>query len=133
MNNWLHLHQMNNRNSRGATLLVAVLASVLLFVLGDAFLGKHQVCLYNSWFGVPCPLCGITRAVYELMHLRFVLAWVYNPLVFFLMVWFFLELGRYIWYANYKLDKLLKFYRWFLAGLAILLLLLRCFKYFPLP
>lgn len=33
----------------------------------------------------PCPTCGITRAVRELLHLHFAAAWAAHPLVFFVV------------------------------------------------
>ena len=38
-------------------------------------------CFLKEWFGIYCPLCGGTRALYELLHLRFLSALRYNTYV----------------------------------------------------
>lgn len=128
-----HISQTNQRNTRGVTLLIVVMTGILLFIWGNAFLGKHPVCIYYHGLGIPCPFCGLTRAVYEFMHFRFRTAWVFNPLVYLLVVWFVLELGCFIWCNNHSLFAFLKIFRWLLVIMALLFLLLRCFRYFPLP
>ena len=35
-------------------------------------------CFLKEWFGVYCPLCGGTRALYELLHFRLLSALRYN-------------------------------------------------------
>ena len=125
--------EMKGIKSREITLLVAILAGMILFIWGDLFLGKHEICLYHSWFGIPCPFCGLTRAVYELMHLRIVSAWNFNPLVFLLMIWFIAELAYVILPIRNHLSVFLKVLRFVILGSVLLLLLIRCFKYFPLP
>jgi hypothetical protein len=124
---------MAQRKTRGITLSITAIAALLLFVWGDAFMGKYSVCLYNQWLGIPCPFCGLTRAVYEIMHLRFVSAYLYNPLVFLLILWYAIELAYFIANNNHMLYTFLKIYRWLLAGMTLLLLILRWFRYFPLP
>ena len=40
----------------------------------------HTVCLFHNLFGTECPGCGMTRALYSLLHLDFAAAWEYNRL-----------------------------------------------------
>jgi hypothetical protein len=124
---------MNNRNTRGITLVVAAAAALILFIWGEMILGNASVCIYYSIFGIPCPLCGLTRAVHELMHFRFSAAMDFNPLVYLLAGWFLLELAYYVWFSNKKLYTSIRYYRLALAAAALLMLVMRWFKYFPLP
>lgn len=40
-----------------------------------------SICLVRRIFGVPCPGCGMTRAISSICHARFAQAWRYNKLV----------------------------------------------------
>lgn len=39
-------------------------------------------CVFLHFLGVPCPGCGMTRALRCLLRLDFIGAWNYNPLIF---------------------------------------------------
>ena len=39
-------------------------------------------CVFRHFLGIPCPGCGMTRAMYSLVSLDFQAAWQYNPLIF---------------------------------------------------
>ena len=39
-------------------------------------------CVFVYFLGIPCPGCGMTRAMYSLLSLDLVAAWNYNPLIF---------------------------------------------------
>lgn len=42
----------------------------------------HPLCLIHNLFGRACPGCGMTRALFSLLHLDFAAAWSYNPTAF---------------------------------------------------
>lgn len=52
---------------------------ILIFLIITKF-----TCLIKLITGFPCPACGITRAYISLLHLKFVDAWNYNPLFWFI-------------------------------------------------
>lgn len=54
----------------------------LLFVMGAVFILFFYKCPFRYIWGVPCPGCGMTRALYALLRLRFIEAWNYHPLVY---------------------------------------------------
>lgn len=67
------------RRSIGA-LLVA-----LYFALAYGVLNCLGItCVFLEWFGVPCPGCGMTRALKALVRLDFVQAARYNVVIFFM-------------------------------------------------
>jgi hypothetical protein len=37
-------------------------------------------CLWLAWTGLPCPTCGMTRATFCMISLRFTEAFAYHPL-----------------------------------------------------
>jgi hypothetical protein len=49
-----------------------------------------SVCLHQKFFGISCPLCGMTRAIYELLHLNIKYAIIQNfaviPFVLMLVI-----------------------------------------------
>ena len=51
-------------------------------------------CVFRHFLGIPCPGCGMTRAMYSLLALDFGAAWKYNPLIFampYVFGWVFFE------------------------------------------
>jgi hypothetical protein len=50
----------------------------LIFVI---LLDTGTVCFFQSIFGIPCPGCGLTRAITALCSLEFRAAFFYHPLV----------------------------------------------------
>ena len=48
-----------------------------------------QLCLLKRLTGFACPTCGFTRGVLSLLHGQICQAWLYNPLLYSLMVVFF--------------------------------------------
>lgn len=63
-----------------ALLLLAVL-------LGAAVLSGRTLCPVARIFGIPCPGCGMTRALGCLLTGNFKEAWQWNPAVYPLAVW----------------------------------------------
>ena len=41
-------------------------------------------CVFIELFGLPCPGCGMTRALFSLLRLDFYSAFRYNPVIFFM-------------------------------------------------
>lgn len=78
------------KNSRYAIL---VIAAYLLFQI----IAQNNVCPLFSFTGVPCPLCGMTRAAIALLQGHFKEAWNYHAFIYALPVlgvWFII--WRYI-------------------------------------
>lgn len=57
----------------GAAAAVALCLFVLLF-------GDRSVCFFRGLIGLPCPGCGMTRALYNAACLNFKAAFSYHPL-----------------------------------------------------
>jgi Protein of unknown function (DUF2752) len=72
----------------GAT---AVGAGAMVYFFNPSAHGFYPVCLFHSLTGLNCPGCGMTRALYALLHGNFRLALKDNALFVFtlaaLMVW----------------------------------------------
>lgn len=64
------------------------MALLLLAVhLGAAVLSGRTLCPVARIFGIPCPGCGMTRALGCLLTGNFTGAWQWNPAVYPLAVW----------------------------------------------
>ena len=50
------------------------------------FQDEVPVCMFRHFTGIECPLCGMTRACYCIVHLKAAEALALNPAVFFLPV-----------------------------------------------
>ena len=58
-----------------------LLPTIFAFIPTSWFEARHPVCLIRNVFGVPCPGCGMTRAISCVLHADFKKAFQYNRLV----------------------------------------------------
>lgn len=79
----------------GWALVFLACALVLLYQLFPIPFSKLLLpCLVNSMFGIYCPGCGGTRAVWALMHGKFLTSFICHPLVVYAAVfggWFLIS------------------------------------------
>ena len=71
--------------SHAKTKSLAFLGAAALYAV---FFFGNLPCIFRSTTGVPCPGCGMTRAVFSLITLDIPSAAFYHPMVFFLPVLF---------------------------------------------
>ena len=69
-------------------LVAAALFALWLFLTG---------CPIHKLTGLPCPGCGMSRALFSLVRLDFAGAWYYHPLVFFLPLPILWLVHRRVW------------------------------------
>jgi len=88
--------------------LIFVAATIFIFAI-IPWLFLHPVpCIHKSITGIGCPLCGMTHALYETFHLRFLAALRLNPAVMVLILWlgaeaiYFIDPGE----STVKLKKI---------------------------
>lgn len=63
-------------NSQKHKILLIISIIVLLLIIFHIprewiYNNSSSVCLHKSIFGFECPFCGMTRALYEIIHLNF--------------------------------------------------------------
>ena len=93
------------------------------FVIAYAVLNYHNVsCVFLSFFGIPCPGCGMTRALISVLKLDIIGAIKYNVVIFFMPYVF-----AYIFFDfNHKFHKILLLG---IAGIAIINWLIKIIIY----
>lgn len=95
----------NNQRFRIIILIIAILT--VSFIPHDLLFDETKVvCIHYYLFGFQCPLCGMTRAVYQITHLQFASALNYNMMVALLPVYFISDiLSLFIrrnWLSTFK-------------------------------
>lgn len=92
-------------------IIVLCLLLIVLMCLPSQMLfdSKYSVCIHYKLFSFECPLCGMTRAVYQLLHLHFILALQYNFVVALLPFYLILDFATLFFKQNWlsALKKLL--------------------------
>jgi hypothetical protein len=58
------------------------------------------LCLIKRCTGIPCPTCGFTRGLLSLLHGNITQAWLYNPLLFSVLILFFTAAAVRILFAR---------------------------------
>ena len=98
-NKKLHIQITNNQSIRLSALFVLVLVVALIprEVLFDE---THMVCIHYYFLGFQCPLCGMTRAVYEFTHFQFASAISYNLVVALLPLYLLMDIATIFFKQN---------------------------------
>ena len=65
-------------------LVIVFVILLLIFVPERMIFQDHSYCIFKNMTGIQCPLCGMTRAIYLILRLEFISAFVFNPLAFML-------------------------------------------------
>ncbi len=75
--------------------LWAILLAIVWAVLGWACVGLSawfnrsvDLCLFKNFSGIACPSCGFTRGFLSLIGGNFTQAWLFNPLLYSLVILF---------------------------------------------
>lgn len=84
--------------NRLITYIIIVIILVVLYFIPDRILfeSKETLCLHKMIIGIGCPLCGITRAAHELLHLKFLSAFQYNFTIYFLSLFIVADFLNYL-------------------------------------
>jgi len=72
----------DKRRKQFVLLAVFLLIPVILYAVPlDWLKGQHTICLYKNITGNDCYGCGITRALFSVIHLKFADALKFNKLI----------------------------------------------------
>ena len=101
----------------------AVIAALCLFVL---VFGEKSICFFRLLIGIPCPGCGMTRALCSALHLNFEKAFLFHPL------WPLVPPAAvYVLYKALKRQKIKERYIFIVGCLFVIVYIIRMFMYFP--
>jgi len=110
--------------------LWAVLLVLVWLALGGitVWLSLHlerplSLCVFKRATDLPCPTCGFTRGVLSLFSGRPDQVWLYNPLLFSVLVLFFLVTGIRVFFARaikIRLTRMERIIAWLLAAVVLL-------------
>ena len=109
--------------------LFVTLALVFYYVL-LYFSKSSTTCFFKLTTGIPCPACGMSRAVFALTKGDFLSAWHWHPLVYLLPLVLVLLIVRA--YSKSPVDSAI--WRKIWLGLAVVFIgtwIIRMFLYFP--
>jgi len=120
----------NNQLIRLTVLFVLVLV-VALIPRDILFDETHVVCIQYYLFGFQCPLCGMTRAVYEFTHLHFASAISYNMVVALLPLYLLMDIATIFFKQNLVIQIRKIVVILIIAGL-VLLYIFRIIQHFIL-
>jgi len=101
---------ITNRNDLRITVLTGALILLALIVLPENRMFTNRViCPSRLLFHLECPFCGLTRAVWCILHGRWTAAWHLNFNAYLLLAWYLALAGRVfvepMWIK--KLDRVL--------------------------
>lgn len=103
---------------------IPLIAICLYILLGNLIIGK--ICPTRILFGIPCPICGTTRAVWLLFQGKFVEAVAVNPLWIPLIVLGMIFLiNRYFVTSEKMSDKILR-----ILKIAVVVVCVLCIVYY---
>ena len=86
------------------------------------FPAAGPLCVFRRLTGLPCPACGGSRGVRELVEGHWARGWLHNPLLFTLLavaaVWLLVRLasGRQLWWSP---SPRARAFAWIVAGAAL--------------
>lgn len=104
---------------------------LLLIFIYTCHFCKVSLCPLKAFLGLPCPLCGVTRASILLLQLKIREAFTMNPSIFLILLWLF-----YCFYYRYirktKNNKYLIFVTFSILGLIVLIYFVKMAWYFPI-
>lgn len=85
--------QTKNYNQLASVIITSFCLMVIFLFPHDILFDETKVvCIHRYLFGFQCPLCGMTRAVYQFIHFQFSSALSYNVVVVLLPIYYGMDI-----------------------------------------
>ena len=85
--------------------LAKTAAICMLTTVGIWVYARFNGCIIRQITGIPCPSCGMSRAVFSVASLHFHEAFYYHPLVYLFLPLVGYLIFKYVFYGIYPTDK----------------------------
>lgn len=110
--------------------IIFILLIIVALIPSEILFDETQVmCIHYYLFGIQCPLCGMTRAVYQFIHLQFASGINYNIVVALLPLYLVIDITTIFFRQNWLLTVKKTVVALIIAGF-ILLYAFRIANYF---
>jgi len=100
---------------------IALLGVIGLVILLQFNSIPHYPCVFKLLTGHPCPTCGATRLTESVFHLKFIDAFLFNPMIFICCILFLLWgfYGFFQLFSRRKIVVNLSLKEWFFLRIII--------------
>ena len=89
--------------------ILIILFIIIIYIISNShLLNLVPSCIINNKFNILCPSCGATRCVINIFKFNFINAFLYNPLIFILIIYFVILNFIYIYNTVFN-KKIFKF------------------------
>jgi hypothetical protein len=111
------------------SMIIGVLAFLIIIPRELVFQDGVSLCVFKRLTHINCPLCGMTRASFEILHVNFPAAVNLNPISIFLPIILLVEILFDYYHLRFIIIVRRVIYILFFAGLLVLFGI-RIFQYF---
>ena len=111
------IHLESKKTSLNILMISGVIFSVIIFLI-------RPECIFKKLFSLPCPTCGLTRAIISIFYLDFVGAFKLNILSIPLVFSFSLFCILYLIYLIFKRDYIFNLIDFFKRNYILIILFL---------
>lgn len=111
--------------------IISIFLGIILFILYSKAMDKAfgTVCTLKLLTGYPCPSCGMTRSLIELMHFHLIESFKMHPLLILVLIG--VALYFYNEYFNKKYSKVLIVYGIITLVIFVIVYIVRMVNNFP--
>lgn len=88
--------------------IISLVVLILYIICNSRLINIVPNCTINKKFNILCPSCGATRCIINIFNFKIITAFLYNPLIFILIIYFVILNFVYI-YNTITNNQILKF------------------------
>lgn len=125
----LNLKHLSNKKKNLYIYSVISLFGIVLATLLPSQDTGFSICLFYNITGIPCPGCGMGRAIIHFFHLHFIESFYYHPFgIFVALFMVYFSLCMVFPFLGSLIFKYQKFWNFFMSIVVVLLLAFFAFR-----